>query len=215
LFSGAPLDIEWCIAQGTIYVVQARPITSLFPVPCSESKGPGLRIFLSFGHLQMMLDAMPWLALEVWRYFMPAGKDEAPNLRARLVQRLAGGANPPLRGGDECILLSSPPPPVVPHRRGHLLWVAQAPGRWSLGPGGTRGCRCAVAGVAWECHHRDGPRGGRPDRPPAPASRAGDVHRVASVGRHPGGAPPEGGWARARRRPRKVPVALRQPRCGR
>jgi len=86
LFGGAPLDIEWCIAQGTIYVVQARPITSLFPVPRSESKGPGLRIFLSFGHLQMMLDAMPWLALEVWRYFMPAGKDEPPNLRARPVQ---------------------------------------------------------------------------------------------------------------------------------
>jgi phosphohistidine swiveling domain-containing protein len=84
LFGGAPLDIEWCIAQGTIYVVQARPITSLFPVP--ESEGPGLRIFLSFGHLQMMLDAMPRLALEVWRYFMPAGKDEAPNLRARPVQ---------------------------------------------------------------------------------------------------------------------------------
>jgi len=39
-------------------------------------QGPGLRIFLSFGHLQMMLDAMPRLALEVWRYFMPAGKDE-------------------------------------------------------------------------------------------------------------------------------------------
>src|SRR5256885_3731326 len=55
-----------------------------------------------------------------------------------------------LRGGDECILLSSPPPPVVPHRRGHLLWAAQAPGRWSLGPGGTRGCRCAVAGRSEE-----------------------------------------------------------------
>jgi rifampicin phosphotransferase len=86
LFGGAPLDIEWCIAHGTIYVVQARPITSLFPVPRVESEGPGLRIFLSFGHLQMMLDAMPRLALEVWRYFMPAGKDEAPNLRARPVQ---------------------------------------------------------------------------------------------------------------------------------
>src|SRR5215470_6011780 len=75
LFGGVPLDIEWCIAQGTIYVVQARPITSLFPVPRGESEGPGLRIFLSFGHLQMMLDAMPRLALEVWRYFMPVGKD--------------------------------------------------------------------------------------------------------------------------------------------
>jgi len=85
LFGGAPQDIEWCIARGSIYVVQARPITSLFPVPHRPSHDAGLRVFLSFGHLQMMLDAMPRLALEVWRYFFPAGKNEAPSLRARPV----------------------------------------------------------------------------------------------------------------------------------
>jgi phosphohistidine swiveling domain-containing protein len=81
-FGGAPQDIEWCIAAGSIYVVQARPITSLFPIPQTAPSDEGFRVFLSFGHLQMMLDPMPRLALEVWRYFLPAGKNEAPSWRA-------------------------------------------------------------------------------------------------------------------------------------
>jgi rifampicin phosphotransferase len=83
LYDGAPQDIEWCIAEGVIYVVQARPITSLFPIPSAPRKGSGLRVFLSFGHLQMMLDAMPRLSQEVWRLFFPAGKEQAPTLHAR------------------------------------------------------------------------------------------------------------------------------------
>ncbi len=31
--AGAPQDIEWCYESGTLYVVQARPITTLFPLP--------------------------------------------------------------------------------------------------------------------------------------------------------------------------------------
>ncbi|HMJ57333.1 MAG TPA: phosphoenolpyruvate synthase [Polyangiaceae bacterium] len=81
-YGGTPQDIEWCIADGAIYVVQARPITSLFPVPPSPSADSGLRVFLSFGHFQMMLDAMPKLSLEVWRFFFPAGKERAPTLGA-------------------------------------------------------------------------------------------------------------------------------------
>jgi pyruvate,water dikinase len=82
-FGGVPQDIEWCIAAGSIYVLQARPITSLFPIPETAAADLGLRVFLSFGHLQMMLDAMPRLALEVWRYFLPAGKDPSPSVHAR------------------------------------------------------------------------------------------------------------------------------------
>ena len=80
-YNGIPQDIEWCIAGGQIFVVQARPITSLFPIPQSPEKDPGLRVFLSFGHVQMMLDAMPRFAIDVWRLFIPAGKDRLPTLR--------------------------------------------------------------------------------------------------------------------------------------
>ncbi|HYS09021.1 MAG TPA: phosphoenolpyruvate synthase [Myxococcales bacterium] len=81
-FGGAPQDIEWCIAGGAIWVVQARPITSLFPIPAVPRADSGLRVFVSFGHVQMMLDAIPKLAQEVWRLFFPAGKGGAPGLRS-------------------------------------------------------------------------------------------------------------------------------------
>jgi pyruvate,water dikinase len=81
LYKGVPQDVEWCIAGGKIFVVQARPITSLFPIPQSPEKDRGLRVFLSFGHVQMMLDAMPTFAIDVWRLFIPAGKDQLPTLR--------------------------------------------------------------------------------------------------------------------------------------
>jgi rifampicin phosphotransferase len=80
LYDGTPQDIEWCIADGAVYVVQARPITSLFPIPMPASADGGLRIFLSFGHFQMMLDAMPKLSLDVWRIFFPAGQERRPAL---------------------------------------------------------------------------------------------------------------------------------------
>jgi rifampicin phosphotransferase len=81
LYDSEPQDIEWCIAGGKIFVVQARPITSLFPIPRSPAHERGLRIFISFGHLQMMLDAMPRLSIDAWRLFLPAGKGRAPTLR--------------------------------------------------------------------------------------------------------------------------------------
>jgi pyruvate,water dikinase len=80
-YGGVPQDIEWCIAGGEIHVLQARPITSLFPVPQAPDAGGGLRVFLSFGHLQMMLDPMPRLAREVWGMFAPVGKGGTPGLR--------------------------------------------------------------------------------------------------------------------------------------
>ena len=30
---GSPQDIEWCLADDTFYMVQSRPITTLFPIP--------------------------------------------------------------------------------------------------------------------------------------------------------------------------------------
>lgn len=78
LYQGEPQDIEWCFAGGEPHILQARPITSLFPVPRATRCGEPLRIFLSFGHFQMMLDAMPRLSREVWRLFFPPGKRELP-----------------------------------------------------------------------------------------------------------------------------------------
>ncbi|MFD0676949.1 MULTISPECIES: phosphoenolpyruvate synthase [unclassified Paenibacillus] len=72
---GSEQDIEWCYAEGRIYVVQSRPITSLYPVPqMNVPEGESPHILLSFGHQQMMTDAMRPLALSVLRTMIPFGK---------------------------------------------------------------------------------------------------------------------------------------------
>src|SRR4030095_7662032 len=52
---GSPQDIEWCLADNEFYIVQSRPITTLFPIP--ETSDPENHVYLSVGHQQMMTDA--------------------------------------------------------------------------------------------------------------------------------------------------------------
>ncbi len=52
---GSPQDIEWAIDQdGQLWLLQARPITTLFPLP-PESDRPLPRVYVEFGHVQGML----------------------------------------------------------------------------------------------------------------------------------------------------------------
>ncbi len=50
---GFPQDIEWAFADGNLYVLQSRAITSLYPVP-EETPDP-LKVWFSFGAVQGML----------------------------------------------------------------------------------------------------------------------------------------------------------------
>lgn len=67
---GSPQDIEWCLADDTFYIVQSRPITTLFPVP--EAKDQENRAYVSVGHGQMMTDAMKPLGLSFYLLITPA-----------------------------------------------------------------------------------------------------------------------------------------------
>ncbi|WP_333032961.1 MULTISPECIES: phosphoenolpyruvate synthase [unclassified Microcoleus] len=58
---GCPQDIEWCLVDDTFYIVQSRPITTLFPIP--ETNDRENHVFVSVGHNQMMTDAMKPLGL--------------------------------------------------------------------------------------------------------------------------------------------------------
>lgn len=58
---GCPQDIEWCLADDTFYIVQSRPITTLYPIP--EASDQENHVYLSVGHNQMMTDAMKPLGL--------------------------------------------------------------------------------------------------------------------------------------------------------
>jgi pyruvate,water dikinase len=50
---GCPQDIEWCLSEDVFYIVQSRPITTLYPLPLSDDKN---RVYISMGHLQMMTE---------------------------------------------------------------------------------------------------------------------------------------------------------------
>lgn len=62
---GSPQDIEWAFADGTFFVVQSRPITTLFPVP--GTRDGANHVYMSFGHQQMMTDAMTPLGLSFFQ----------------------------------------------------------------------------------------------------------------------------------------------------
>lgn len=74
---GQPQDIEWCLTNGTFYIVQSRPITTLYPIPQADDAEN--RVYVSVGHNQMMTDAMKPLGLSFFLLMTPA------------IMRVAGG----------------------------------------------------------------------------------------------------------------------------
>jgi rifampicin phosphotransferase len=74
---GYPQDIEWCLVDDTFYIVQSRPITTLFPIP--EANDRENHVYVSVGHQQMMTDAMKPLGLS---FFL---------LTTKALMRTAGG----------------------------------------------------------------------------------------------------------------------------
>ncbi|MDU0201090.1 phosphoenolpyruvate synthase [Paenibacillus sp. MAH-36] len=69
-YFGSPQDIEWCLADGTFYIVQSRPITTLFPIP--EADDEENHVYLSVGHQQMMTDPIKPLGLSFYLLTTPA-----------------------------------------------------------------------------------------------------------------------------------------------
>ncbi|MBH0332711.1 phosphoenolpyruvate synthase [Brevibacillus brevis] len=61
---GCPQDIEWCLADDTFYIVQSRPITTLYPIP--EANDQENHVYVSVGHQQMMTDPFKPLGISVW-----------------------------------------------------------------------------------------------------------------------------------------------------
>lgn len=68
-YYGSPQDIEFCLAKGHFFIVQSRPITTLYPLP--DIPQQPLRVLLSFGHVQMMPNAMKPLGISVLRTAFP------------------------------------------------------------------------------------------------------------------------------------------------
>ncbi|MFC5408954.1 phosphoenolpyruvate synthase [Larkinella bovis] len=62
---GQPQDIEWALADGVFYILQSRPITTLYPIP--EAHDQEKHVYISVGHQQMMTDPMKPLGLSLWQ----------------------------------------------------------------------------------------------------------------------------------------------------
>ncbi len=85
---GLPQDIEWAYRGGELTTLQARPITSLYPLPEPRPADGGLHLYFSFAHAQGVLEPMTPLGLSTWRVLLPFGRpdgEENPYLA------LAGG----------------------------------------------------------------------------------------------------------------------------
>ncbi|MEV7624864.1 PEP/pyruvate-binding domain-containing protein [Actinoplanes sp. NPDC089786] len=79
---GAPQDIEWARDRdGTLWLLQARPITTLFPLPPPT---PGLRVYLEFGHVQGMLRPVTPMGMSTLRRTV-ADMVAALGMRAEIV----------------------------------------------------------------------------------------------------------------------------------
>ncbi|MGC5772264.1 phosphoenolpyruvate synthase [Paenibacillus pabuli] len=63
-YFGSPQDIEWCLVHDIFYIVQSRPITTLYPIP--EANDEENHVYLSVGHQQMMTDPIKPLGLSFY-----------------------------------------------------------------------------------------------------------------------------------------------------
>jgi pyruvate,water dikinase len=74
-YFGSPQDIEWCLVDDEVHIVQSRPITTLFPIP--EVADQENHVYVSVGHQQMMTDPMKPLGLAAWQLTTPRPMAEA------------------------------------------------------------------------------------------------------------------------------------------
>ena len=76
-----PQDIEWALADGRLYILQSRAITSLFPVP--EVSLEPLIVWFSFGAVQGLVGPMTPIGIDVGRHiFAGAGKMFGAQIKA-------------------------------------------------------------------------------------------------------------------------------------
>ena len=88
---GRPQDIEWCLADDDIWIVQSRPITTLFPIPAADDQENHL--YVSVGHGQMMTDPMKPLGLSLFQLTaLPRMYEAGGRLFVDVAPRLASPA---------------------------------------------------------------------------------------------------------------------------
>jgi phosphoenolpyruvate synthase/pyruvate phosphate dikinase len=112
---GHPQDIEWCLVDGTFYIVQSRPITTLFPIP--EANDQENHVYVSVGHQQMMTDPLRPLGLSFFqltaarpmykaggRLFVDITQDLASPAKRDIIVNVLGKSDPLIKDALTTIL---------------------------------------------------------------------------------------------------------------
>jgi pyruvate,water dikinase len=112
---GHTQDIEWCLADGTFYIVQSRPITTLFPIP--EANDRENHVYVSVGHQQMMTDPLKPFGLSFFqltaarpmhkaggRLFVDITQDLASPAKRDIIVNVLGKSDPLIRDALVTIL---------------------------------------------------------------------------------------------------------------
>lgn len=70
---GTPQDLEWGWANGRLFLLQSRPITSLYPLPPQAEQAEDLKVMISFGAVQGVLDPLTPLGQDTIRTMVKGG----------------------------------------------------------------------------------------------------------------------------------------------
>lgn len=101
---GSEQDMEWALVHDRFYLVQSRPITSLYPVP--EFPDNNLHVLVSLGHIQMMTDVMRPMATSIFSTLAPIAMEIGGRIYADFtkpfgLKALRKGMSRGLRNMDE------------------------------------------------------------------------------------------------------------------
>ena len=141
---GSPQDIEWCLEAGEFYIVQARPVTTLFPAP--KSKDGFKRVYISSGHMQVMTDPILPLGMSVFelasqftldraggRHFVDITEDIARPTGRRVVLQKVSNMDPLMTSAVKQVMQRMDYLRAIPRGKGNLSssirwmpWLIQA-----------------------------------------------------------------------------------------
>lgn len=111
-----PQDIEWCYADNKFFIVQSRPITTLFPLPqISNHKTP--RIYMSIGHVQMMTDPIKPLGIS---FFEMISESEMTEIGGRLYVDITYDLSS-LNGRNRLIMATGKQDPLIQNALKNLV----------------------------------------------------------------------------------------------
>lgn len=115
-YFGHPQDIEWCLYENKFFIVQSRPITTLYPLPDVQDRKN--HVYMSFSHQQMMTDAMKPLGISFFqllsdelpliqvggRLFFDIAHDLASPMGQKIVLMAAGKMDPLMHNAIKSII---------------------------------------------------------------------------------------------------------------